>query len=306
VTQVALAGQDADVLGRPASEPAAPVFIGRRGRLVNELSGGDDPSSGIAVFSFRGAAPEQAIDDRVQFEFRTTIRRSGDEAAITDDDLTHLQVVVRDPTTGRTSDPVEVIPETNRIAHFAVPTQWVQSGDFDLVIHNRTPGHFLSLRTDAVSMVRQTEPFMWNLFKSLFSLWLLSLLVVCIAVFCSTFLSWPIAVVLTVVVLLGRWGIEQVGDTSNIKHSFVQEMVPGASPEGAKVLSQSVGALSRYMNVVARVLPDISGFSITGDIERGVAIPMANLGSAIVVAFGFGLPMVVLGYLFLKYKEVAP
>ena len=35
-----------------------------------------------------------------------------------------------------------------------------------------------------------------------------------VAIFASTFLSWPIAVVLTLVILLGHWGVAQLGDAT--------------------------------------------------------------------------------------------
>lgn len=289
-----------------ASQPCQPLFIGRRGRALFEQSGAGDSTSGWSVFSFHGAVPQELIDGKVPFEFRATIRRSGDDASIVSDDVTHLLVCARDRRTGRTSATVEVLPETNRTASFYLPLEWVRSGDFDVAIRDLTPGHFLGLRNDTVAMVANTQSFAFNLFKSLLSLWMLSVLVVCIAVFCSTFLSWPIAIVLTVVILMGRWGVAQVGDTGDIRHSFVQQMFPGASAEGAKVVSSSVSALTQYMNAIAKVLPDIEGYTITTDVEQGVAMPGGELGKAAAVTFGFGIPIIVLGYLFLKFKEVAP
>ena len=62
-----------------------------------------------------------------------------------------------------------------------------------------------------MALVAADRNFVINLVKSLFILWLLALLVVIIAVFCSTFVSWPIAIVLTLVILLAHWGVEQLG-----------------------------------------------------------------------------------------------
>ena len=66
-------------------------------------------------------------------------------------------------------------------------------------------------------------------------LWLLSMLVVIIAVFCSTFLSWPIAVVCTLVILLGHWGVEQLGDASlpGVGHNIATEMNSGFGSQQA-------------------------------------------------------------------------
>ena len=74
---------------------------------------------------------------------------------------------------------------------------------------------FIGLNTGSVSLISAEHSFAMNLGESLLVLWLLSILVVTIAIFSSTFLSWPIAVILTLVILLGHWGVEQLGDTLN-------------------------------------------------------------------------------------------
>ena len=81
----------------------------------------------------------------------------------------------------------------------------------------KTPG-WVGLRPAKMSslkLVRNDQGFAWNLIKSLIILWLMSLLVTIISIFCSTFLSWPIAVVLTMVILFGRWGAMQLGDVTD-------------------------------------------------------------------------------------------
>ncbi len=88
-------------------------------------------------------------------------------------------------------------------------------GNFDLVFKVTSPGSWLTFTMNNLGLVQADRSFGLNLAKSLFILWLLTILVVAIAVFCSTFLSWPIAVVLTVLVLLGRWGVMQLGDAAD-------------------------------------------------------------------------------------------
>jgi hypothetical protein len=72
------------------------------------------------------------------------------------------------------------------------------------------------------------------------------------------------------------------------------------------VVSQSVNALSTALKAFATVLPDISQYSATEDIERGITIPAVRLRDAATVTFGFGIPLVVLAYVLLRNKEVAP
>jgi hypothetical protein len=159
-----------------------------------------------------------------------------------------------------------------------------------------------------LQLVTGEEAFAFNLFKSLLVMWLMSLLVVIISIFCSTFLSWPIAVVLTIVILLGHWGAMQIGDSNapGMGAQVAKDMFGLRDPASMKTVSSAVDNLSRALNVVAKVLPDISQFSATEDIERGVTIaPHVLLDSGKVIVF-FGLPLTVLAYVFLKRKEVAP
>jgi hypothetical protein len=137
----------------------------------------------------------------------------------------------------------------------------------------------------------------------------MSVLVTAVAIFTSTFLSWPIAVVLTLVILLGHWGVEQISDSlgSEMGNQVATDLFGrDANAARAKVVSSSVNALSTGLKAFAGVLPDISRYAATEDIERGITIPAIKLREAAAVTFGFGIPLVVLAYVLLRNKEVAP
>jgi hypothetical protein len=156
-------------------------------------------------------------------------------------------------------------------------------------------------------MVVDTGSFYGNLTKSLLIFWLLSVLVVAVAICCSTFLSWPIAVVLCIVILLGKWGVDQLGDAT--KPGIGAQVATDfgfRDPRQAKVVSESVETLTKFLNVLSAVLPDISQFPATEDIERGVSIPKDKLMESAKEALAFGIPLLLLGYVVLKNKEVAP
>ena len=138
-------------------------------------------------------------------------------------------------------------------------------------------------------------------------LWLMAVLITAISIFCSTFLSWPIAVVLTIVILLGHWGVQQLGDATapGIGNQVVTDFGL-RSPAKAEAVRATVEKLSSFLNFISTILPDISQYSAVEDIERGVAIPAARLKDALFITLGFGLPLVMVAYLILKNKEVAP
>jgi hypothetical protein len=257
------------------------------------------------VYKFRDAQAT-AVKDKIPFEMRLEIERGGE--ASTEDQPTQVEVSVLDHTPGaKPSQPFMVYPETNRTAYFDLPASLVSSKDFDVFIRCLTPGHYLSVQSRSLQMVTADEGFAFNLFKSLLILWLLAVLVVTVSVFCSTFLSWPIAIVLTVLILLGHWGVNQLGDAlAPGIGNLVATDFGFRSPETAKTVSTTVEALSKLLNTVSMVLPDISRFSALEDIERGVAVPMVRIRDSLAVLALFGLPMLVLSYVFLRNKEVAP
>ena len=297
----------------PLKDPESPeqamvVFRGRSGTFGNQLRG--DPTlakAPVGIYSFRGAEP--ASGDVSQFEFRIGIERSGDYDE-SSDAPTLVDVVVRNAKTGATSPPQRITPESGRPVFFTVPAEVLAGGDFDVQLRNSTQGHYLGMLPTSLSLIRRTVPFELNLSKSLLILWLMSVLVTAVAIFCSTFLSWPIAVVLTLVILLGHWGVGQISDSlgSEMGNQVANDLFgPSAGAAArAKVVSQSVNALSSALKAFATILPDISQYAATEDIERGITIPAVKLRDAATVTFGFGIPLVVLAYVLLRNKEVAP
>jgi hypothetical protein len=136
---------------------------------------------------------------------------------------------------------------------------------------------------------------------------MMSLLVVIISIFCSTFLSWPIAIVLTVLILLGHWGVSELGDsTAPGIGNLVATDMGLRDPSKMHVVSDSVEALAKMLNILTKVLPDITQFSALEDIERGVFLPMSRMTDGLAVIGAFGVPLTVMAYVFLRNKEVAP
>ena len=107
--------------------------------------------------------------------------------------------------------------------------------------------------------------------------------------------------------LFGRWGLDQLGDAASagIGRTFTTDFGM-TDPALVQTVSNSVEVLNKTLKAVASVLPDLSAFSATDDIDRGVAIPARTLGAAAVTLLGFGLPLTVMAYVILKNKEVAP
>ena len=293
----------------PPSDFGPPSISGSTGRYGQQLVGGPEGYGGLAVFEFKGlskSAAAAAPDARFTFEVKTGIERGGDSTGDVET-LPEATLRIYDPKTGAASQPIPFRPETNRLSYVSVPRSALPAdgGRFDVLVRVLTPDQWLGVSPQSVVLATASHSFPVNLFKSLLILWLMSVLVIAIALFCSTFVSWPIAVVLTLMILLGRWGFEQIGDAGG---GGLGAMMTGQTDDAvkARIGRTVIDTLGKTLAVIAAFLPDIGGFQPTADIERGISVPLSRLGSAGWVLLGYGLPMVVLAYLILKRKEVAP
>lgn len=287
---------------RPDDRPLTRGSVGREGQQLRAAENGVQP---VAMFRFRDVPKPEVIDGRVPFELKVGVDRSGADSDT--EDKTTLEVTVFDRVNRKhfSAQPELVNVENRRTAFFTVPAEWVQSADFDVVLKNRTSGSTVGLVQSSVQVVADREAFAINLFKGLFVLWLFSLLVAIVAFFCSTFLSWPIAVVLSLLILLGRWVWMQLDTGSGFGAQVATEFA-GNNPGLARVVSGSVDALTASFSLVTSVLPDITPFGVTEQIERGTTIALSQVASPLMVLAVFGLPLIALSYVFLRNKEVAP
>ena len=289
---------------------AAAQHLSRSGTHGQQVRGDASGRGPVAVLSFRGARPP-TVQGAHPFELYTGIERSGSELAL-EDERTTVEAEFRDAASGQLLHSQRLYPESRRTLYFSVPAGACGNGNFDVVLRVLTSGHWIGLRLGPASgslrLVLENQSFAWNLLKSLSILWLMSLLVITIAVFCSTFVSWPVAVVLTVVILMGRWGVSQVEDVMapGFGRSFVQDIFRTPDPAKARVVSKGVDELGKSLQAVARFLPDVSRFTAIEPIARGIAISPAMLVASARVALGFSIPLMFLGYIFLRHKEVAP
>ena len=294
--------------------PPGPRFYSRIGRVGMQIEG-RDPAFGdaaVAVFSFAGVKDLEPVNGQVALQTKIAVDRGGDLDADRNT-VSRAELVVRNRASGFVSPPIEVEPSTNRVVDVNVPADAVVGGDFDVIIRGLTPGqalgfHGLSSSVPSLALVSAEHAFAYSLAKSLLVLWMLSILVVAMAVFCSTFLSWPIAVVLTIVLLLGRWGVDELGDalSPGASRGMVRDVFRISDAGKSRAVTDSMELLTSILRTGAQVLPDVSSFPVIEDIDRGVSIAPAKMWHAGGVLLLYGVPLILLTYLVLRNKEVAP
>jgi hypothetical protein len=289
--------------------PELLAFRGRMGlHLDQEMSGGKDAPGATACFSFRNAPAPTLVQNQVPFQLNVEVDRSNAQVESGHEDATKLTVQVIDIATRKlTQIDRPVLVESRLPAFFSIPADSITSGDYDITFHCENASQTIGLTPGSLLLVASEQWFELNLLKSLCIIWMMSILVIILAVLCSTFLSWPIAVVLTLLLLLGHWGVDQIADTAapGLGRQIVNDF-KFTDVAISKVVSTGVDSLARGLNLLANVLPDTSRFDAIEDIEQGVSISGDRLIEALTVLGGFGAPAIVLAYLILRGKEVAP
>lgn len=284
-------------------------FQGKLGlHYDQEMSGGADAPGATADFTFLNAPTPRSSDGQIPFQLGVEVDRSNSEIEAGHEDATRIDVAVIDTATKKvTRIPTPVFVESRLPAFFSIPADSVTSGDYHIFLHCENSQQTIGLFPTSLQLIASQEFFEINLVKSLSIIWMMSILVIVLAVFCSTFLSWPIALVLTVLLLLGHWGISQVADSSGpgLGRQIVNDFKL-TDPAIDKVLSTGVDSLTHTLTTISNVLPDTSRFDAIEDIQQGVSISTDKLLAALAVLAGFGLSTIVLAYVIMLGKEVAP
>ncbi len=286
--------------------PVPPIFLARNGHRGMILMGDANGKGSLAVYQFRNAEVGNGNGGKVAFQINVYFERNGDFQG-SDNSFSIATLDVVNHGSGKTFGPIKITPEIDRTTYFDLPAEAVAGGNFDVILRDLTTQQELGLDPLSLALVTADRSFAFNLIKSLLVLWMLATLVVVIAVFCSTFLSWPIAIVLTLIILLGRWGVNELGDALN---PGVGRMVAGdfrvSDPGVSLVMSKSVEALSSTLKNFAATLPDVSKFPVSEDIERGISTPPAKILDAAQILLLYGIILISMSYLILRHKEVAP
>lgn len=282
---------------------APPQLRGSEGRSGQQLRGPEQGEQSVAIMQFRGVRHTAASEGKVPFELNAGVEATGNDTSDLGAEF-DLEITVHDVAGDRTSPPVIVHPENRRTFFFSIPAEYLASGDFDVIMRNRSDAQTVELSQGSVAVVSSREYFGINLLKGLVVLWLFAILTAAVAFWCSTFLSWPIAVVLTLLIILCRWGVSNIDLQGGLSGVFTND--PTMRPATAHAIRAVVDGLSATLSGLANVLPDISAFSVTEQIERGISISMPQMFEPVSVLLLFGLPLMTLTYVFLRNKEVAP
>ena len=291
---------------RPRADLLVRTYLGQGGLGLAGPTSDLPPPTGVLAFRDAPAATP-GPDGRVGFDLSLRVDPNGD--VLDQSEEPRLGVSVYNLTTGLVSDTVVANVSTGQESYVSFPPDSVAGGDFDLRLQSLTRGQIVTARGGSIRLVvSDTTPFAWNLAKALLAQWLLSVLVAAAGLTFSTFVGWPIAVTLTVVLLTGRWVGQQLGTALGTtgRQTAIDVFGSGGDVNAKEALRAGVDALQDLFNTVTAFLPDVGVFGLGDRVERGLNLPLADVGTALLVTLAFVLPLTALAYLVLRRKEVAP
>jgi hypothetical protein len=159
---------------------------------------------------------------------------------------------------------------------------------------------------------------LWNFVKAQLSIWVQMVLVIAIGVTCSTLVNGPVAMMFTIAfITLGffqQFFIDvatgkQVGGgpVESLYRIITQmnQMSPLPENIGTDLMITVDTVLKAGMHSLAYVLPDFRSFSTVGYVAYGFYIPLDKLAQDLTTCLAYLAGLFVMGYFFLRTREVA-
>ena len=198
----------------------------------------------------------------------------------------------------------------------------IYDGKLRIEVHCISPSQYLGVAQADLYVKAADAPFLTNFLKGLAGIWLQMFLVVSVGVAASTFLSGHVAGLTTAALMLcGQFApflrYLAVGDVegggpleSLIRIWGGRNMVTELNPSVWVSISQGIDVVFRNLLwVFTFVVPDMTGYNFSVFVANGFDVPMwgsvASLGIVALRTLAFTLPTLLIGYFFLKAREIA-
>jgi ABC-type transport system involved in multi-copper enzyme maturation permease subunit len=250
---------------------------------------------------------------------------------------------VRNPETGAESQPITFIVREYELDQQFIPNQLrgtvndqvkelglfedlvTTDGRTQVLVRCVDDGQYLGMTQSDLYIRAGDSSFAWNLAKAYIDIWLQMVIVISFGVMFSTFLSGPVALVATcVAVLLGmaaEWVFElsasmATGSRRNLGGGPIESLIRllrqdamttefdlGTIP---RVIIQGIDRVAVYMlDAVATALPNLPKMNTSEFVAGGMNIFGVLVGRHATAAVCYLVLAVLVGYFFLKTREVA-
>jgi len=201
--------------------------------------------------------------------------------------------------------PIFASPSTRMSSFIRVNRDLVRDGRLTIQIRPESRDDTFALSTDSVRLVDRPTPVAVNLAKSMMICQIEAMVVVALGVMGSVVLSWPVALLLTSVLLIAGNLLDMVRGLLTSPGGATIFAVTGE--DKAIDLASQVGNefFKHSARVVERIVPDFTRFDPQAFVGQGLNIPWATLGVDVAWAAAYLGVAMAIGYLALHFKEVA-
>jgi hypothetical protein len=194
----------------------------------------------------------------------------------------------------------------------------VHDGKVEIWVQCLETGQYFGMAQADCYLQAREGSFVVNFFKGYLGIWVQMFLVTCFGVMCSTFLSGPVAMVFTLAIivvgffkkfLLGLTAGTVVGGgpVEALVRLVTQQNVtaPLEAGGGVTAIKDIDAVLLIVMRGFANVLPDFRSFSTVGFVADGYDVSWNFVAQDLVAGLAYLAGLYVVGYLFLRTREVA-
>lgn len=203
-----------------------------------------------------------------------------------------------------------------------IPAALLVGSHGELVIEVRclSPNQYLGMAEGDLYLLSAESKFWANYLRGLFGIWLQALILTAIGVFAGSFLSWPVALLVTIFFFIAG----NAGFASLQQLALARELVGGGpfealirtlahdnlmtelEPTPAVVVAKTMDSV--VMPLMARlvyVVPNFAALDVSETVAGGFAVSWPQLLRLLLLAVAYAIPYSIAGYFILKNREVA-
>jgi hypothetical protein len=192
-------------------------------------------------------------------------------------------------------------------------------GRVEVVVRCSEPGQYFGMAPADVYILERDASFAWNFVKGYLTVWMQMLLVTSFGVMFSTFLSGAVAMMATLASLVLGFFSQFIADVATgavmgggpvesmirmVKQLNVQTDME-VERNVATVVKAIDSILIQVISVVANLLPNYGDFNTVNWVAYGYNIEPALMGMRILQTLSYFLIVAMIGYFFMKTREVA-
>lgn len=225
---------------------------------------------------------------------------------------------------------VKAIPRILPGQKFSASGELLESGNFDLfndfakngrlklTVRCLDEDQYLGMAKADIYFRATDKPYWWNFVKGYIGIWLQMVIVTCLGVAFSTFLSSPVVMLAVICTItfgffsewlqkLASFSIEGGGPIESLVRLITQQNVSQPLPAGigSNIIKSIDSVFINMVGAVTQIVPNFSRLDFSDFLTHGYFVDNDRLLVAVVISAAFCLGLTIFGYFCLKTRELA-